>query len=510
MVDAICNTFTKIGYKCTQEYNLRKTTGWPIRVDLFCRKQSDSLIVEVKTGYVRFEDIARLAYLRTLPTLSETTLYLAVPKATEFSNEQIMFLVQNNIRIIQVDGKGIVVFERPRPIPQLDSSQMMSLIGVSAYVTQRSIPPFLLEKLSFEGVAYDQELNKFVREYERVQNVNQEVDLVLKYIEKLWAGKYGKGKTAKAFGNFSDFEPVLKRIRGYRDHFTHPFQVFLLGSLIICRHRDLFEEVIKKKMPKIKKDTLDFSWLLASTFHDFCYPIQMFNDFTNNLFFEFLHTEEIDVNINLSNILLDVESLNYIDQLVCLYDFYDSSESKSQWIFNQKCEIDGELRKLFLEALMKSQDHGVLGSITLLKKIMQEDFVKKDRKKYLKGRFSTDVYPASLAIAFHNLASSKDELPIPKITFENSPLIVLLTYCDLVQEWGRPSKHRIEVKFADFQVGPKEISTAIVVKERKHFDSKIEYFKKAFKRLSSSELRFSLKILCEKDGADHTEPIPKK
>ena len=502
--------FREIGYECRPEHSLREATGLPIRVDLFCRRQTDSLIVEVKTSDIGFTDITRLAYLGTLPALSETALYLALPKNLRLSDVHMMLLIQNNIRIIWVGSRDDITIEHLRPTPELGSSQIMSLLGVSAYLPKRSIPQLFLEKLNFQNVAYAEELNRFVEEYGSVQSASQEIDMVLKYIKMLWAGKYEKGRTAKAFENFSTFEPVLKKIGGYRDHFTHPFQVFLLGSLIISRYRDLFETTIKKKMPKIEDDTLDFSWLLASTFHDFCYPIQMFNEFTDTFFSEFLQTKGIDISIDLRSLLLDGESLNYVDQLVSLFDFCNSSIRENQWVFNQSCVIDKRLRRLFLEKLAQSRDHGMLSSMTLLRKILQEDFVKKEGEKYLKGRYSTDVYPAALAIALHSLIAHRDEFGIPKIRFENFPLIVLLIYTDLAQEWGRPSEHRIEFDFVDFQMNEKEILTEISLKKREDFEKKREDFKRAFKKLSSSQLHFSLKMICEEDGAAHIERIPSK
>lgn len=536
MVDAICNIFTRIGYECKKEFNLKEITRRPIRVDLFCKNEAESLIVEAKAGDFGLRDIMRLVYLRTIPGLSETKLYLAIRNDRELSDEQRTVLAQNDIRTIRVGGRHDIVFERPFPGPdrleldryfaeevfperyvperfapeELTYAKKMSLMEVSAYATQRKIPPFFLEKMGFSKLTYARDLNDFVEDYGNVRNADEEVDIILKYVEKLWSGKYGKTESVKAFANFNDFEPVLKRIRGYRDHFTHPFQVFLLGSRIIDKHYKLIERIIKKKMPKIEKDTLDFSWLLAATFHDFCYPIQMFNDFTGSFFSEFLQTKEVDVSIDLKKILLDEESLHFIDQLVCLYDFYGSSKSVKQWLFNSECVINKELRRSFLRALVNNQDHGILSSLTLLKKIIQEDFVRKDKESYLKGRFSTDVYPAALAIALHNLAVCKNGLKMPKIRFEDSPLIVLLIYCDLVQEWGRPSKHRVDVDFVDFKMQDKDIQTAISVKKSEDFENKRKEFKRAFKKLSSSQLHFSLKMVCEEDGEESIVRIPDK
>ncbi len=202
-----------MGYKCKKDFNPKKITGRPFIVDLFCKSETDSLIVEVRQYYVRLHDIIRLAYLRTFPGLSETKLYLAVPKTLEFSEEQLAAIIQNNISVIKVGAKDDVIFEKPHLFPEhLLPSKVLSLLQLSAFAIQRKIPPTFFDVLNLNNLSYGRELGEFLEEYGNIRNQDEEVEIILKYLEILWSGKYGKTQSVKAFTNFNDFEPMLKRI----------------------------------------------------------------------------------------------------------------------------------------------------------------------------------------------------------------------------------------------------------------------------------------------------------
>ena len=68
-------------------------------------------------------------------------------------------------------------------------------------------------------------------------------------------------------------------------------------------------------------------------------------------------------------------------------------------------------------------------------KILSEKVAQKNPQNYRIGRFSTDVYPAALAIAIHD-KDVINQLP-QDVSLEKMPLGFLLIYCNLVQEFGR-------------------------------------------------------------------------
>lgn len=507
LIDRVRQFFCSKGYDCTAEYNLKELLGIPIKVDLICRKKDGITIVEGKTGEITSAAVAQIAYLRTFPPLSNANLYLAIPKLTRFSKELWAFLTQTSVRVIRIGEKpNDIVISIPHLYPSVRLDTRLNLQKISAFITQRSIPPSLLLKLQFSNIGYANELNKFVDDYEVVKNPEQENDIILSCLENLWLRKYGKRVCVSAFSNFNDFEPLLRSIPRYRDHFVHPFQVFLLGSLVIDQKRDLFANAFRQKIPEIEQDTPEFTWLLASTFHDITYPVQMFKKFTSKFFSDFLQSEQVEVSVDFKNFLIDNQTANFVDQLVSLYDFCASGGQREQWRFNSPCLINGELRECLLKNLVDKQNHGILSALALLKKVKQENFA--NDMEYIRGRFSTDVFPAALAIALHDLLTQQEFSEIAQIKFSDFPFGILLIYLDTVQEWGRSGPESMSARFLDFQITATEVSTTLALKTRQEFEKKMNELDLVFPRLASSEIEFSCKIICEENGLEYEKSIP--
>ena len=85
LTDNIRHFWSKRGYDCKQEYDLKELVSLPIRVDLLCRKKEEIVIVEAKTGEIKSADITQIANLRRFSELSNAKLFLAVPKTAHFS-----------------------------------------------------------------------------------------------------------------------------------------------------------------------------------------------------------------------------------------------------------------------------------------------------------------------------------------------------------------------------------------------------------------------------------------
>ena len=70
---------------------------------------------------------------------------------------------------------------------------------------------------------------------------------------------------------------------GHRDHYLHQFQVFLMGSCILDKLLDLNHPDI------ISNTKIDVQWLIASSFHDMAYPLQLYEDWAKNIVVGFAH-----------------------------------------------------------------------------------------------------------------------------------------------------------------------------------------------------------------------------
>jgi len=92
-------------------------------------------------------------------------------------------------------------------------------------------------------------------------------------IKELWE-KHGKKELIFDVENTLDeFEKILSALN-VRDHFTHQFKIFLLGSYIIINLRkNLY--ISKNTNNFYSINDILFSWLVCSTFHDMGYPIEV-------------------------------------------------------------------------------------------------------------------------------------------------------------------------------------------------------------------------------------------
>jgi hypothetical protein len=371
--------FNKLGYETFTHKSIAFMNG-KTKVDLYAKRAEEALIVELSSDGRIERQLALLGYLRKKIKM---TLYLALPKGVQLTDFQRTRILENQIIVIWVghdwvditiekerigdhvyplsgirkrsftyfEGKSqlenVLNFERSSKEFKDQGEREAKFVAKIAFLKQAKIPEGFLTKIKYNSIAYSIELNKFASDYQNLESEQQEYELILENLKQLWAGKFQKAESAKAFEDFKIFEPILKNLQGYRDHFIHPFQVLLLGSLIIDKNYDMFQDLIKKKLPNSKYNSLDFSWLMASTFHDFCYPIEYFGNFTTDFFQKFLNSKEVKPQINLNKFLLEGSTLKYIDQLVALYGFFSSKDAIT-WIYDEKCALNNKFRSILL------------------------------------------------------------------------------------------------------------------------------------------------------------------
>lgn len=125
---------------------------------------------------------------------------------------------------------------------------------------------FELENISYSETLRDLVIQHLVRK-------GNDYDFVSNVFDKLW-------KRCDLKMNYSKFlevsEPPLyniflraKQEKPYRDHYLHQFQVFLLGLYIIDK--------LRSKLPSNKSNNIEKQWLIASSFHDMAYPIELYD-----------------------------------------------------------------------------------------------------------------------------------------------------------------------------------------------------------------------------------------
>jgi len=239
---------------------------------------------------------------------------------------------------------------------------------------------------------------------------------------------------ARRYIAFVEDEGLLYSSESYRDHFFHPFHVFLLGFRLL---RELRLELSQWAISPFPLDD-DFlkKWLLTSLWHDITYAAAKGPEWLSAFI-----QKRIEVLISVSqdwSPLMEKE------------DVISALESQASTFFDFDSNTDKTARKLTFQSWLNKQlliwkDHGVLSAVVLLL----------DSKNWQQKLDDKMVNECALAIALHNYhialsgererGSTDDERPATKLgslNIEDYQLAYLLAYCDTAQEWGRPSIRR--------------------------------------------------------------------
>lgn len=240
-------------------------------------------------------------------------------------------------------------------------------------------------------------------------------------------------------------EPVLKHFfPKYRDHFIHQFQDFLFGLIII------------NKLAKDNVKELSKAWLLASSLHDFSYPIQKYDEIVQKLISDYFPPDMPLGVFALKDKYMEKELYSYAEYFI---DYIGKSFSKE--FRNKGTEGINRIREFIYRIITEKRNHGAISYLALLTKF-------EDEKKQSK-LFRNVVLPAGVGIFLHDdeiwkplcgieledenempcVKDIKALKPLPQIDFENHPLVFLMILVDNVQDWGR---HYIYEKF---EVGAK-------------------------------------------------------
>jgi hypothetical protein len=267
-----------------------------------------------------------------------------------------------------------------------------------------------------EKVSYRQKVQELVTDH--LSRKTNDYDFVRDAFASLW-------EVCNLGIQYSDFlktfEPALYHLsagggKTYRDHYLHQFQVFLLGLHIIDKFHDKlsFDEVKEKQ------------WLVASSFHDVAYPVQLYDEWSKKFFFEVFNIKNVGV-ADLKSQFIDetlLSSMGYMIDSLCAMHL--GRPLTGNWLDKEK-----ELVKFFYEKITMVKHHCVLSAISVLKRATSSPLLK-------------DVFvPAALAISLHDKVvwkGLKDRHGLEHIEFDKGPIAFLLLFCDCVQEFGRPKE----------------------------------------------------------------------
>lgn len=299
-------------------------------------------------------------------------------------------------------------------------------------------------------VSYREKLQELVNEH--LDENDNDYDFVSEAFHQLWRENIG----ILYLKFLKTFEPALLHVFAegeekqeihYRDHYIHQFQVFLLGIYIIDVLYEDFET------PNCKKP--EICWLIAASFHDMAYPVQLYDDWCTKFFREVFRVEVKLANLELKTTFVDQSFLSCMGYLIyslcCIHD----KKPEGNWLADKK-----ELVQFFYEEITKEKKHGILSSLCLLKIVQTLSTNEKEQiiNKLSNGKDAFDkiieeiFVPSALAIALHDEEvwqklrkgnGKNDSLEVlDSMEFARNPLSFLLIFCDTIQEWGRPSISR--------------------------------------------------------------------
>lgn len=306
----------------------------------------------------------------------------------------------------------------------------------------------LIEKmLELKSIKYSDQLKELAKDYQ-LKECRDDYELAMDTVKTLWKAEIGV-----------DYPEIQKKLEDvlllkptYREHFLHQFQVFLLGACLIDELRNNNEKVLKND------DLIENIWLVASTYHDFSYSIQKYNEWTLNFFKE---TLMLDINEEKNGKIDGHPGPLKLENMFVRQNFL--LKTKALWE-NLGCDMNKETVRFFYEKAILERNHGLLSALSLLKL-----FDGKEHKLKLE-----DIYHAASAIAIHddkiwgclcgkeicNICKYKDtnnctkwekvfadrEGVMENCEFEMNPIAFLLIFCDTVQEWGRIGRDYERIK----------------------------------------------------------------
>jgi GAF domain-containing protein len=345
---------------------------------------------------------------------------------------------------------------------------------------------------------YGPTIKRLLTEADQADNLE---DYALRCLECLWKLPDSSYNFAP-LADFREYEAMLFELSGYRSHFVHQYQIFLLGAVIIDQINKLqgakrkFADHYCESIARPHDPTLaEVAWMIASTFHDVAYPIEKIGLVLDTFFQKFLTLEtRVMERARLDRALSDpqVRYLKYVDHLVDLHVHLDT-RSTEKWTYDaldRTCMYaDDEFRRNMLNQLLEHGDHGVLAALILLSQNSPET-----------DEYSSILFPAALAMALHNGMLRSTRFPI---AFETNPLAFLLAYLDNAQEWGR-SQGRfgagssdgsilLGINVDDHQAGPR-VEMVLRFREQTMAMRKDRQLDVLRGRLISSEIDFRIRV----------------
>lgn len=319
---------------------------------------------------------------------------------------------------------------------------------------------FIASEISIE-LAIEGFLNEKTRR-DRVLSFNKKIKDIFESYRKTIYPDY--------FNKFIECEELLENILPkHIAHYDHVIEVFLLGYNILTNWNYILDKSKKFQNDNFfKLDSIFFSWLVASYFHDYGYIIEKFHEFLNQLSKKLVTFSEFDIpSFAINPIKIKYENPIAKKYFTFVYNLYENLPNATKL---KKTEFENlfliikdnwEQNKngVIINRESYPLDHGIVSAITYLKIL---DLAEKEYKQKgispLKFKTWNANQNAILGIALHNfwqinikklkklnLLKSGCELNLSSRD-DKSLIAYLLIVCDSIHNWERNDKKKNKSK----------------------------------------------------------------
>ena len=331
--------------------------------------------------------------------------------------------------------------------------------------SKRHIPRILLTLVKeMHHVKLKNELIRFAENYESKDfskyrdPLKAEYEFVLDFLSIIMETLFGI-RQAKRIGLAQRVERHRLEYGDYRDHFIHPFQVFLLGLVMIDSHNAKFKNLMRSQ----DFGHLEEAWLLASIFHDILEPLE--------------HAEWLGEDEGLE---IGVNFRKWKEILALLATTYRKCGHKK----NKAKQLEQILMDRYETA---EKNHGVLAALDMINCISGVNIEKTPRH----------VATAAQCVALHDKKIWNDlvRAGIMPLTIEEDPIAYLLVYCDAVQEWGRPGKKSKEsVGLMGVNMRKDNVQCVLFFEDAKDATSKLAEIQLVRKHLRATSMKWEILV----------------
>ena len=220
--------------------------------------------------------------------------------------------------------------------------------------------------------------------HDHLSEKNDDYKFAGKCFKKLWHDTFGI-EFPTTLGDYDRF--LQQFFPQYREHFVHQFQVFLFGMIIFDYLLEDSSILFENGGSEEEKENLLKGWLLTSSIHDFTYPLQKYDKWSEDFFQQQLGIDNPPRFLDLGSIYVEKTFLSRVELLLSKLekDLVKTDHSEKAGFLN-------EIRRLFYYEIAEKKNHGLMGSSYLLKKFEERNT----------DELSKIVLPAAVASAIHD------------------------------------------------------------------------------------------------------------